>query len=182
MFATVSVTLTLSALAELAAKSELSGSSEKLSDSIAAAVDFWLAHHEKSADDAEPVLRGYQWKSLFLPEGSILRSWNYGEHRYARVEGDRIMHNGRAVSPNQFARSFAGTTRNAWTDLSVRRPGDTAYQRACHLRQQIARERAPAETPESLPPARPLVSSHPKIWDLPERRAMRYRLQDVAFD
>jgi hypothetical protein len=25
------------------------------------------------------------------PEGTILRSWSYGEHNYARVEGDKIM-------------------------------------------------------------------------------------------
>ena len=189
MFATVSVKLTLTALTELLAKSKPSDNPEQLSDAIAAAVDFWLASHQKSEDDAEPVLHGYQWKSLFLPEGTMLRTWSYGEHRYARVEGDRIMHDGQAVSPNQFARSFARTTRNAWTDLSVRRPGDKTYQPASLLRRQIAREREAersmspvAASTGSLAPARPGVQPHPERWDLPERRTMRCRLEDVAFE
>jgi hypothetical protein len=182
MFATVSVRLTMAALTGLAARSEPGSSSEQLSDVIAAAVDFWLDRHEASPTSAEPVLRGYQWKSLFLPEGTMLRSWSYGEHRYAIVEGDRIMHEGVAVSPNQFARSFARTTRNAWTDLFVRRPGDKNYQVASLLRRQIARESEPAEAIQAPAPARPVVAPDSKEWDLPERRATRYRREDVAFD
>jgi hypothetical protein len=188
MFATVSVKLTLPVLAELAAKSEHSSNPEQLSDVIAAAVDFWLARHEALSGAPEPVLRGYQWKSLFLPEGTMLRSWSYGEHRYAIVEGDRIMHEGVAVSPNQFARSFARTTRNAWTDLSVRRPGDKTYQVASLLRRQIAREKQtepsinPAAATESPATNKPAASPPVKYWDIPERRTMRYRLEDVAFE
>lgn len=89
-----------------------------------------------ASDQAGPY--GYQWKTLFLPHGTVLRSWSYGEPRYARVEGDRIIHDGRAVSPNQFARSFARTTRNAWTDLFVRLPGEKHFQLASVLRRQIA--------------------------------------------
>jgi hypothetical protein len=44
--------------------------------------------------------RGYQWKSLFLPEGTVLRSWSYGEHNYAQVQGDHIVHKGRPLTPN----------------------------------------------------------------------------------
>ncbi|MET0322024.1 MAG: hypothetical protein ABW069_14995 [Duganella sp.] len=93
-----------------------------------------------SASGAAPAsMRGYQWKSLFLPEGTVLRSWSYSEHNYAEVVGDQIIHKGRAVSPNQFAQSFARTTRNAWTDLFVRRPGDKKYAMACRLRDEAAK-------------------------------------------
>ena len=65
-------------------------------------------------DGGDPgSVRGYQWKTLFLPEGTVLRSWSYDEHNYAKVEGDQIIHRGEAVSPNQFAQSFARATRNA---------------------------------------------------------------------
>ena len=99
-------------------------------------------------------MRGYQWKSLFLPEGTILRSWSYGEHNYARVEGDKIMHEGLSVTPNEFARSFARTARNAWFDLSVRRPGDKHFKMADLLRKELGRqEKHPARTPAMMPPA-----------------------------
>ncbi|SEO36543.1 hypothetical protein SAMN05428959_10732 [Duganella sp. CF517] len=48
------------------------------------------------------------------------------------------IHDGESVSPNQFARSFARTARNAWFDLSVRRPGDRQFKMACVLREEIA--------------------------------------------
>lgn len=98
------------------------------------------AHAQDNVLDATEAAfpRGYQWKSLFLPEGTVLRSWSYGEHNYARVEGDRIMHQGRAVSPNQFARLFTRTTRNAWFDLSVRFPGEKHYRMAGLLRKELA--------------------------------------------
>jgi hypothetical protein len=69
-----------------------------------------------------------------------LRSWSYGENNYARVEGDKIIHKGKAVSPNQFAQSFARTTRNAWTDLYIRRPEDKHFTLACRLRQERAEQ------------------------------------------
>lgn len=184
MFATVSVELSTTALAALLAHSERSGSTLPLSDAIAAAVDFWLENQNRAPEDQESRASGYQWKSQFLPEGTLLRSWSYGEHRYACVEGDRLMYEGRSVSPNQFARSFARSTRNAWTDLSVRRPGEKTFQLASALRKQIAGEKrnAPAVLPVDVPVAPPQRNTLPATgWDLPERRTMRYRLEDVAF-
>lgn len=187
MFATVSVKLTGTALTALLAHGEYSDSPDQLSDAIAEAVDFWLAHREESpcgGADPQAGLRGYQWKSLFLPDGTVLRSWSYGEHRYARVEGDRLIYQGQAVSPNQFARSFARTTRNAWTDLSVRRPGDKTFRLASLLRRQLAREPEPQPQPATAQGPAPTRrdQSPEKGWSLPERRSMRYRLEDVAFD
>lgn len=191
MFATVSVTLSHSTLAALLAQSEPGSGSEQLSGAIASAVDFWLAHRHQLAEEPMSSLQGYQWKSLFLPHGTMLRTWSYGEHRYARIEGDHLVYEGQTMSPNQFARSFARTTRNAWTDLSVRRPGDKTFQLASHLRRQLARETALQPPAQALPPAAPAaaapeapppVSPPCKGWSLPERRTMRYRIEDVAFE
>lgn len=98
----------------------------------------WL---ESQRGDAEctprPTLRGYQWKCLFLPEGTRLRVWCRHEHGYAEVIGDRLMHNGRSVSPNQFVAACAGTVRNAWVEINVLMPGETAWKLASVRRREI---------------------------------------------
>ena len=157
MFTTVSVQLPHPVLLQLIAHLEKHGGPQDLSAVMLAAVELWLCE-QQSPHPGRSSLHGYQWKSLFLPEGTRLRSWSYGEHNYAEVVGDQIIHNGRAVSPNQFARSFARSNRNAWSDLSVRRPGDKKWTVASRLRRELALEQRRAElaaTPPAvtLPPA-----------------------------
>jgi len=126
------------------------GGSQDLSEAITSAIDLWLTEQFKLATGGDPAsVRGYRWKSLFLPEGTVLRSWSYGDHNYARVEGDRIIHDGKSVSPNQFAQSYARTTRNAWTDLYIRRPEDKQFKSACRLQQELAE--AATRPPEAAP-------------------------------
>ena len=133
------------------------GGTQSVSDAVTAAVTAWLEAQTCGTGGPDPAgARGYQWKTVFLPEGTVLRSWSYGEHNYARVEGDQIMHLGRAVSPNQFAQSFARTTRNAWTDLSVRRPGDKRFTLACRLRQEAAEPTKPPVQAPTSPQADPV--------------------------
>jgi hypothetical protein len=133
------------------------GGVQDVSEAINAALEFWLDAKTALPARADPSnLRGYQWKSLFLPEGTVLRSWSYGEHNYARVEGDKIVHEGRSVTPNAFARYFARTARNAWFDLSIRRPGDKQFTMANLLRKELAkqakqvRETAPLQLPATI--------------------------------
>ena len=57
---------------------------------------------------------------------------------------------------HQFAHAFARTTRNAWEDLYVRRPGDKQFKLACVLRQEAASD-APACTPPAATP--PLLAA-----------------------
>ncbi len=125
MFTTMTAQLSTPTLLRLIEYLRTRSGSKDVSEALNTALEFWLDARNELPPGADPTgVRGYQWKSLFLPEGTVLRSWSYGEHNYARVEGDKIMHDGESVSPNQFARSFARTARNAWFDLSVRRPGD----------------------------------------------------------
>lgn len=203
MFTTVSVQLSPTTLLRLVEWQRREGGTHDLSETLNAALDFWLDAKTALPPGADPAqLRGYQWKSLFLPEGTVLRSWSYGEHNYARVEGDKIIHEGRSVSPNEFARHFARTARNAWFDLSVRRPGDKRFTMADVLRREQAKqERTKAGTPNPAMPAiapaapvtaPPVVEATPTPargcktdfesgWDLPERCKFRYRLEDVAY-
>ncbi|MYN18163.1 hypothetical protein GTP81_15525 [Rugamonas sp. FT107W] len=202
----MSVQLPTDTLLKLIEKLRRRGGSQDLSEAMAQAIECWLsdpARFEPGADLSG--IHGYQWKSLFLPEGTVLKSWSYGENNYARVEGDQIIHNGRAVSPNEFAQSFARSTRNAWRDLSVRRPGDQTYKSAYRLRDElIAAAKTPAVTTtqvNAVPPPSPATSTPAPTapqapppsaapwrntdsepgWDLPERRKFRYRLEDVAY-
>lgn len=114
MFTTVIAQVDPDTLLRLLQHLQRQGNAPDVSAAINTALAFWLDESVKLA--AEPRAagqRGYQWKSVFLPEGTILRSWSYGEHNYAQVVGDQIIHQGRSVSPNQFARSFARSMRNA---------------------------------------------------------------------
>ena len=210
MKSTMSVEVDTGTVLKLIEQLRLRGGAQDLSEAVSTAIVFWIGEQAKLSRGADPAsVRGYQWKSLFLPEGTVLRSWSYGEHNYAYVEGDQIIHNGRPVSPNRFAQSFARTTRNAWTDLFVRRPEDKTFKLACRLRQELAElAKAPAlpsqpqgieaasaalmallsqaATPKpesSPPPAAPARDCTPGPgWTLPERRQYRYRIEDVAFD
>ncbi|MYM98365.1 hypothetical protein [Duganella vulcania] len=206
----MSVQLPTDTLLKLIEKLRRRGGSQDLSEALTQAVECWLsdpARFEPGADLSG--IHGYQWKTLFLPEGTVLKSWSYGENNYARVEGDQIIHNGHAVSPNEFAQSFARSTRNAWRDLSIRRPGDKTYKSAYRLRDELAAaSKAPAATPaptimpapvavsplaaastpaSPAPQATPPASTPPRDtnsepgWDLPERRKFRYRLEDVGY-
>ena len=141
MFTTVTAQLSTPTLLRLIEHLRTRSESKDVSEAINTALEFWLDAKNEIPAGADPAgIRGYQWKSLFLPEGTVLRSWSYGEHNYARVEGDKIIHEGESVSPNQFARSFARTARNAWFDLSVRRPGDKQFKMASVLRKELAEQ------------------------------------------
>jgi len=209
MKSTMTLQVDTDTLLKLIGQLRVRGGSQDLSAAITAAIELWLREQSKLAAGCDPAsVRGYQWKSLFLPEGTVLRSWSYGENNYARVEGDKIIHEGKAVSPNQFAQSFARTTRNAWTDLYIRRPEDKQFKPACRLRQELAEqaerpaEPAPAMSPDATmlaliaalqaqarppevaatAPAPPRDTTPRAGWNLPERRQFRFRLEDVAFD
>jgi hypothetical protein len=207
MFTTMSVQLSTDTLLRLVERLRRDGGVQDLSEAMNAALEFWLDAKKALPPGSDPGnVRGYQWKSLFLPEGTILRSWSYGEHNYARVEGDKIIHEGQSVTPNEFARSFARTARNAWFDLSVKFPGEKHFKMANLLRKEQAKQEelrtqaqpgAAAAAASVLPPPLPVPvqvkpapepspaparnTDHEPGWNLPERRKFRYRLEDVAY-
>ena len=158
MKSTLTVQLETSTLLKLINRLGELGGEQDLSEGVSSAIEFWLAEQAKLSTGCDPAsVRGYQWKSVFLPEGTVLRSWSYGDHNYARVEGDQIIHDGKPVSPNEFAQSFARTTRNAWTDLYIRRPCDKRFTLACRLRQQLAGQAANPAQPEPPPAAAAMI-------------------------
>jgi hypothetical protein len=204
MFATVSVNVAPSTLLALMDRLRETGAPVDPAEAVDAAIRHWLA---TSPGAASVKPRGYQWKTLFLPEGTWLRMAYRNDHEYAIVEGDHIMYKGRAVSPNQFASGYADSVRNAWQDISIRMPGEKNWKRADLRRRELARAVAdvappPAASPPAAPAAplahadgatsaeeaQPLMpplprNTHPgQGWAEPERRKYRFRLEDVAFD
>lgn len=142
MFTTVVAQLDPDTLQRLIQHLQRDGQPADVNAAINTALKFWLDESANLASEPSAARqRGYQWKTVFLPEGTILRSWSYGEHNYAEVIGDQIIHQGRSVSPNQFARSFARSMRNAWIDLSIRRPGEHHYTIASRLRDESLKKK-----------------------------------------
>ena len=135
MFATQSVELPQPTYTALREYLKQQGRLGQVSPALADAVALWLEKQQEAKGTY-----GYQWKTIFLPEGTVLRSWSYGVHHYATVRGDQIIYQGRAVSPNQLAQHLGRSTRNAWNDLFIRRPGDKTFKQACVVRLEVERE------------------------------------------
>jgi hypothetical protein len=178
------------ALSRLADFLEETGSPLPASEAAAAAIDEWIA-----AERAQVKLvtvtptHGYQWKSLFLPEGTELRMQFAGQVHHARVVGDHIVYADQRMSPRQMTIAVAGDGHNAWRELWVRLPADGKWRPASLLRLQgeqqglpqpvsplAAMESAAASMTQTLRVALALVD-HARTQALPkyERRVERHR-------
>jgi hypothetical protein len=99
------------------------------------AIDYWMLNAEWKPVLLRPSAGlGYQWKSLFLPNGTELRMQYKGRYHYAKVEGDQLLYQGEPTSPGSLANTIAGSSRNAWRDLWIKRPGDTTWRLSDELR------------------------------------------------
>jgi hypothetical protein len=104
---------------------------------IADALDYWMDNASwKPELLSKSVSHGYQWKSLFLPDRTEIRMQYKGAYFYASVESDELVYNGKPISPSTLANTIAGSSRNAWRDLWVKRPGDADWCLADELRPQ----------------------------------------------
>jgi hypothetical protein len=92
---------------------------------VALAVKLWMAERL-----GNPEGKGYQWKDLFLPDGTDLRLRYKGVDYHARVDGDRIMYAGGAVSPRAWCMMVTGSSRNAWREVWIRRSVNEYWTRA----------------------------------------------------
>lgn len=119
--------------AELCDFLHTSGSTYGADEAVTCAVRLWIAAERAAATPD----RGYQWKRLFLPDGSRLRMHFGGRWFYADVIADQLVYQGRAVSPRQLTIAIAGDGRNAWRDLWLRRPGERDWTSAERLRRAL---------------------------------------------
>lgn len=99
---------------------------------IAELVNRWITVEleRQAVRERGQSLRGFQWKNIFLPEGTSLRTSYFQEVEFAKVVGDRIVaDDGAALTPSQFANRRA-KGRNAWRFVWLRFPGDDYWIRA----------------------------------------------------
>lgn len=112
----------------------------KLEAFITELINDWLARDSTGPvlPKADPAMRGYQWKAVFLPEGTDLRTSHGGKIEFAKVVGDRVVADeGVATTPSEFANRHA-KGRNAWRFVWLRFPGDGYWTRAdkCRARDE----------------------------------------------
>ena len=101
------------------------------------AIDYWLDNASWKSELLPPPgydARGYNWKSVFLPHGTEIRMRYRSAYKYAKVEGDEILFEGQPTTPGRLANTIAGSSRNAWRDLWIRRPGENEWTLADALR------------------------------------------------
>jgi hypothetical protein len=144
MFATTAFSLSATTRAAVLALLKAKGDARSLEAVVDEALHAWL--QKTTCEDpqaAHAAARGYQWKSLFLPEGTLLRFDYRWETYEAQVRGNKIIYQGRAYSPRQLLLHITGTVRNAWRELWLRSPGDARWHLA-DTRRRILR-RVPRE-------------------------------------
>jgi hypothetical protein len=72
--------------------------------------------------------KGYQWLTVFLPNGTKLKMAYKGRDYYAEVAHEKIVYEDESFSPSGLANRIAsGTARNAWRDLWIKRPRDKEW-------------------------------------------------------
>lgn len=142
----VSVQISSGLFLELANYLQEFGDERDPAEVVEAAISSWLCVARGEEPEAE--VRGFQWKRLFLPEGTELKMSYRGSNAFAKVVGDSVVYRGQSTTPNQFAADVAGTARNAWEVLWLRLPGQRYWKNARFIRNEALRGPYPAPQPK----------------------------------
>lgn len=108
----------------------------KLDDFVTEFLKRWLAADKErlALRKNGRAIRGFQWKNVFLPEGTTLRTSYRDTVEFVKVVGDRIVsEDGTPLTPSLFANRYA-KGRNAWRLVWLRFPGEDHWIRAAHCR------------------------------------------------
>ncbi|CAN7257981.1 hypothetical protein LJR289_001068 [Pseudoduganella sp. LjRoot289] len=93
--------------------------------------------------------RGFQWKNIFLPDGTSLRTSYCNTVEFANVVNEYIVtDDGASLTPSLFANRHA-KGRNAWRFVLLRFPGDDFWIRAadCRIRfEELQRKQSKSKT------------------------------------
>lgn len=132
---TFSVPASAQAFTDICEYMDVHNITEPLVAIITRAIYEWMAAQDAVRNQAEATeLRGYQWKQLFLPAGTWVRTVVKGEHVTARVCGNALVYEGKHVSPAQFVSLAHGFHCNAWKQIWLLMPGQTDWRNADYLR------------------------------------------------
>lgn len=118
---------------QLLSASVKTGFNQEIWEIGAAAIREWLVKNDPDSF-AMPPLSGYQWKNIFLPNGTLLRTVFNGKNFHCRVDDDAIVYEGKKVSPSGFVNSVGGVRRNAWKVTWILFPNSSIWKSAEALR------------------------------------------------
>lgn len=136
----MTLTITRELHAQLCMASVHSGFEQEDWEIAALAVTDWLARNAPGTI-AMPKTRGYQWKQLFLPDGTVLRTIYQGKNHHCSVDEDNIRYDGKETSPSQFVNKVGGVRRNAWQAVWLLFPNTSEWKLAQSLRPQRAKNK-----------------------------------------
>lgn len=99
-----------------------------MEDIVCDAVRAWMkpapATPQQAAAGGEA---GYQWKEVYLPEGTRLRASFGRQPWFAVVEDAEIKYGEHAISSSCFANLYGSGNRNAWKAVWLRLPGSEEW-------------------------------------------------------
>ncbi len=106
--------------------------------------EFGLEEEADFVKEFGPPDQGYLWEKVFLPNGTRIKMRYTGKDHFAQVVRGDIFREGmedtNSYTPSELARTIANhTNRNAWRDLSVKRPRDKEWVLVEDLRREIRR-------------------------------------------
>lgn len=91
--------------------------------------------NDKFVEEFGEPTRGYQWQSVFLPNGTGLKMTYRGEAHHAAIKNEKLIFQEESLSPSEFASKVANnTSRNAWRDIYIKFPSDSGWKFADDLR------------------------------------------------
>jgi hypothetical protein len=96
-----------------------------------------------------PATSGYQWKYLFLPSGTVLRTIYKGVNFHCLVDKDRIRYNGDETTPSRFVNTVGGVRRNAWEVVWLLFPNCKTWKLAATLRPKKTARKSKAQGPKT---------------------------------
>lgn len=140
----MSVDVPLDVFMAICAHREKTGCKQEIFEMAGAAITQWLAAQQSPGSNGSTARNGYQWKGVFLADGTVLRTVFSGRNYHAVVEGDELLYNGKPTSPSAFVNAVGCGARNAWTAIWLLRPGHDGWCRAADLRRSVPPRRRQA--------------------------------------
>jgi hypothetical protein len=158
----IDVPMSMEVWQQLLKASEDTGYQKQDWEIAAEAIGEWVRRH-KPESISMPAAGGVQWKSQFLPDGTLLRTVFGGKNYHCQVEGDRLLYNDKAVSPSGFVNAVGGIRRNAWRCTWILFPDSKDWKLADTLRTRARppRARKPAADVQQAPASQPAAGRTP---------------------
>jgi hypothetical protein len=117
----------------------------KPDDFVTELVQRWLAVETErlALRNKGRAMQGFQWKTVFLPDGTHLRTKHGDRVEFAKVAGNQIVaDDGAVLTPSLFANRHT-KGRNAWRFVWLHFPGEEHWRRAdnCRARAEVLLQR-----------------------------------------